>query len=656
MTVSHRKPRPSQPNQDRTGELYVLMIASEPGVRYHCDICGADITLTVRIRCAGGCNEFDLCGTCFCTGAETAQHKAWHAYRVIEQHVQPVYCPDWGADEELLLLDGCQLYGVGNWADIADHIGNRSKAEVEQHFVSVYVEGQNGLPSGTARAEKAVLQWRQEHPENQPRQGEEPLPVVGPDPNFAYDISPEEFQRERREHIERLRAEQASFVPPKPNTKPLTSAPTSHSEITGFMPGRLEFEQEFEQDAEHLVKDMEFGRVYQFGGDAMPDEFDALGEQGATQGHARMEASGRGGPVTQRTTENSTEDENEEEFMDATEHPSDSAVDDSHLAKSSKTPNQAEAAEAVGNAAADEAEHQDSDAKSNQEKEAGDEEKPKADGEKGEADNSGDRAPDWDEDPLDLRLKLAVLEMYNDALDKRSRKKHFLFSRNLMDYRRNVAAERRRPKEERDLLARVRHFATLQSATDFDEFYHHLCYEEALKRTVHQLQQYRRMGLTTFSEAARYDKEAAERTKRQLEAAEGSLTMNGPHVGRVRHRERSVSLMEEQKPDDFSFASAPGIQLLSENEQQLCSQLHILPEPFLVLKASLLTYSYAHHKALTLAHCQALCDIAPRKLSRLYDFFVQQGYVHAVLDACEWRKERSSKQRRISTSSETNVV
>ncbi|WFD44851.1 Transcriptional adapter ada2 [Malassezia psittaci] len=604
MTVSHRKPRPSQPNQDRT---------------------------------------------------ETAQHKAWHDYRVIEQHVQPVYCPDWGADEELLLLDGCQLYGVGNWADIADHIGNRSKAEVEQHFISVYVEGQNGLPSGTARAEKAVLQWRQDHPENQQSQGEEPLPVVGPDPNFAYDISPEEFQRERREHIERLRAEQASFVPPKQNSKPLTSAPTSHSEITGFMPGRLEFEHEFEQDAEHLVKDMEFGRVYQFGGDAMPDEYDALGEQGATQGHARMEASGRGGPVTQRTTETSTEDENEEEFIDATEQPSDS-VEGAHRAKTSKAPNQAEAAEAVGNAAADEAEHQSSDTKSNHEKEAGDEEKPKADGEKGEADDSGDRAPDWDEDPLDLRLKLAVLEMYNDALDKRTRKKHFLFSRNLMDYRRNVAAERRRPKEERDLLARVRHFATLQSATDFDEFYHHLCYEEALKRSVHQLQQYRRMGLTTFSEAARYDKEAAERTKRQLEAAEGSLTLNGPHAGRVRHRERSASLMDEQKPDDFSFASAPGIQLLSQKEQQLCSQLHILPEPFLVLKASLLTYSYAHHKALTLAHCQALCDIAPRKLSRLYDFFVQQGYVHAVLDACEWRKEHSNKQRRISASSETNVV
>lgn len=619
-------------------------------MRYHCDVCGADITLTVRIRCAGGCEDFDLCGTCFCTGAEVGKHKAWHDYRVIEQHSQPIYCPDWGVDEELLLIDGCQLYGLGNWADIADHIGNRTKEEVEHHFISVYIEGKNGLPSGNARAAEAVTAWREAHPEAADAPGEEPLPIVGPDPNFAYDIAPEDFLRERRERIERLREAQAAFVPPKPNAKPLVSAPTTHSELTGFMPGRLEFEHEFEQDAEHLVKDMEFGRVYAFGGDAMPNEFDALGEQGATQGHARMEASGRGGPVNQRTSEGST-DENEDEFTDA---PEEAAADDAaSAATASKTHTKAEA-EALGNAAADEAE-------------AGapvDAAKPKADGEavgdkpegdKDAAETTDDRAPDWDEDPLDLDLKLAVLDMYNDALDKRGRKKRFLFERNLVDYRRNVAAERRRPKEERDLLARIRHFATLQTAADFEELYHNLCYEEALKKTVHQLQQYRRVGLTTFAEAARYDKEAAERTKRQLEAAEGTLSLGGAHAGRVRHRERSVSALDDAKADDFSFANAPGIQLLSAQEQQLCSLLHILPEPFLVLKAALLTYAYAHHKALTLTHCQTLCNIAPRKLSRVYDFFVQQGYVHAVLDACDWRSERATKRARRSASSGTPV-
>ncbi|PKI83739.1 Ada2p [Malassezia vespertilionis] len=597
MTVSHRKPRPVQPNQDRS--------TAEPGVRYHCDVCGADITLTVRIRCAGGCKDFDLCGTCFCTGAQVGSHKAYHDYRVIEQHSQPIFCRDWGVDEELLLIDGCQLYGVGNWADVADHIGNRTKEEVERHFINVYIEGKNGLPSGDQRAADAVLQWRAAHPQEKQRCGEERLPVMGPDLTFAYDIPIEDFQRERCERIERLREMQAAFVPPKPPAKPLVSAPTSHSELAGFMPGRLEFEQEYEQDAEHLVKDMEFGRVYSFGGDQMPNEYDALGAQGATQGHARMEASGRGGPVTQPSQE--------------------------EVAETLAEAQEPQAADAANTGEADgEAGAKKSGVLSEQEEKA--------------AEQTDDRAPDWDEDPMDLELKLAVLDMYDEQLERRAQKKHFLFERNLVDYRRNIGAERRRPKEERDLLARIKHFATMQTANDFEDFYRHLCYEEALKRTVRQLQHYRRMGITTFAEAAQYDKEAAERTKRQLEATEGSISaLNtlGTGHGRARHRERGVSTMEEAhaKDDAFSFASAPGIQLLSLPEQQLCSALHILPQPYLMLKTALLTYSFAHNKALTLEYCQRISPISPRKLQRLYDFFLHHGYLHAVKSAHDWPQE-----------------
>lgn len=36
------------------------------------------------------------------------------------------------------------------------------------------------------------------------------------------------------------------------------------------MPGRLEFEHEYENEAEVLIKDLEFGRVYHFGGELQP--------------------------------------------------------------------------------------------------------------------------------------------------------------------------------------------------------------------------------------------------------------------------------------------------------------------------------------------------------------------------------------------------
>jgi transcriptional adapter 2-alpha len=56
---------------------------------------------------------------------------------------------------------------------------------------------------------------------------------------------------------------------PLPPPKPMASAPTCH-ELGGYMPGRLEFEHEWENEAEMLIKDMEFGRVYHFGGNSQP--------------------------------------------------------------------------------------------------------------------------------------------------------------------------------------------------------------------------------------------------------------------------------------------------------------------------------------------------------------------------------------------------
>ena len=57
---------------------------------------------------------------------------------------------------------------------------------------------------------------------------------------------------------------------PAPNPKvPPTSAPAVH-EIATFLPGRLEFEHELDNEAEDLVKDLEFGIVIQYDGDSIP--------------------------------------------------------------------------------------------------------------------------------------------------------------------------------------------------------------------------------------------------------------------------------------------------------------------------------------------------------------------------------------------------
>lgn len=44
---------------------------------------------------------------------------------------------------ELLLLTGITAHGIGNWKKIAEHIGTRTKDEVEEHYRKVYIESKD---------------------------------------------------------------------------------------------------------------------------------------------------------------------------------------------------------------------------------------------------------------------------------------------------------------------------------------------------------------------------------------------------------------------------------------------------------------------------------------------------------------------------------
>ena len=84
--------------------------------------------------------------------------------------------------------------------------------------------------------------------------------------DLQFDIGPEEFQDRKRRRIAKMNSE----VPPPPKVAP-TSAPGVH-EIATFLPGRLEFEHELDNEAEDLVKDLEFGVVLDYGGDQIIED------------------------------------------------------------------------------------------------------------------------------------------------------------------------------------------------------------------------------------------------------------------------------------------------------------------------------------------------------------------------------------------------
>lgn len=80
-------------------------------------------------------------------------------WSIQEMHSYPILTEEWGADEcvfvlpiqsgtnhksrELLLVEGLSIQGMGNWEAVAEHIGTRTKEEVEKHYNEVYVNSKS---------------------------------------------------------------------------------------------------------------------------------------------------------------------------------------------------------------------------------------------------------------------------------------------------------------------------------------------------------------------------------------------------------------------------------------------------------------------------------------------------------------------------------
>ena len=418
-----------------------------------------------------------------------------------------------------MLLEGADIYGLGSWADIADHIGGyRTKEEVRDHYIGTYVDSPNF-----------------------------PLPERGDpeDTRLSDEISKEEFQSRKKRRIEERKDAAKAAPPTTPKQKPTASVPACH-EVQGYMPGRLEFETEFLNDAEEAVQHMTF-------------------EPGA------------GGL------------------------------------------------------------------------------------------ENGEMDPE-------MELKMTVVDVYNSRLTARTERKKILFEHNLLEYRKNTALEKKRTKEERDLLNKAKPFARMMNHDDFEEFNKGLEYEHNLRLAISQLQEWRQMGIGDLKGGEKYEQEKQQRQQRlapqgafdrfastrpkQAQQPEGPSTASQLTTPELPLRlQKASGAGKAPEPanvpmNDFDrmFASngdgistpqpaktkfvvqplngvipwkletegAPDLHLLTKEEVELCNVLHIQPKPYLVVKESLLKESMKQNGTLKKKDARTICKVSIPTLLKLW--------------------------------------
>ncbi|KAH9868986.1 hypothetical protein J1614_008063 [Plenodomus biglobosus] len=490
---------------------------TEGGIKYVCDVCSSDITSTVRIRCAeDACHEYDLCVPCFSDGKATRDHQpATHSFQVIEQHSIPIYTEDWGADEELALLEGAETYGLGSWADIADHIGGyRERDEVRDHYISTYVNSSKfPLPEHCSKD----------------------------DTELSKRIRRDEFQANKKRRIEQKKEAAATAPPATPKQKPTASVPACH-EVQGYMPGRLEFETEYFNEAEEAVQHMSFEP---------------------------------GDGINPRT---------------------------------------------------------------------------------------GEMEPE-------MELKMIIMEIYNSRLDARVERKKIIFEHQLLEYRKNQLADKKRTKEERDLMNKAKPFARMMQHNDFELFCKDLEYEHNLRQAISQLQEWRNMQITSLKAGEKYEQEKQQRQTRapplgqfdrlassrlgkptppfeQPHAATALLAHDLPiHVKQssglstpppdangtngVQHAKVKFvpKALPNTVPLKFGKESKADLQLLTPEEVDICSTLRIMPKPFLVLKETLLRAALNNGGTLKKKAAKELVKIDAAKSAQLFDYMVHSGWI-----------------------------
>ena len=492
---------------------------------YTCDYCQRVISNQFRVQCAI-CEDFDLCGDCFAVGAEKYPHEASHDYRVIDCLEVPLFAPDWTTNEELLLLEGIDKCGVGNWKVIAEYINtNKTAKQLEEHYWEHYM-GRHGkcLPPTVLGADK------------KPVDIESLNSVVLSKADIPLN-SGHGWSYKRGEIVVRDDGiKQSSYAKQKDKDQireKLSALPGS--DLPGFIPLREDFDVEFENDAELILADMEFS----------PDD-----------------------------------------------HPS------------------------------------------------------------------------------EKELKLQVIKIYNRKLEERNKRKRYAIDRGFIDFKKQQSAERKRNKEERDLVAKLRVFARFHSPEEHEALVESILKARKLRQQILFFQQCRKMGLRTLDEARQYEidrkkREQEMKAKKQREAtphlyAEEITRFAGNNSSSARRRaidgeelmsldyqssrkkqtKRQESLeVEKGQTADIDVSTAAGAEFLSKAELDLCVQVPMLPTHFLAAKDGLVREAYRNGQ-LTLEGMRRVIRLEEQNEAKVFDFFVKEGNL-GVLE-----KKSSAKKKK----------
>lgn len=177
----------------------------------------------------------------------------------------------------------------------------------------------------------------------------------------------------------------------------------------------------------------------------------------------------------------------------------------------------------------------------------------------------------------DMELKLTVMDIYNSRLTARVERKKVMSEHNLLEYKKNTAAEKKRTKEERDLVNRCKPFARMMCRGDYEEICSGFLHELNLRQAIGQLQEWRQVGLADLKSGEKYEADKQQRVQRTQSSANPLERMSSSRANKatppVEAQSAAAALIAPDLPPRLkrvtsNISDAPS-QTMSQNENGL---------------------------------------------------------------------------------------
>lgn len=254
------------------------------------------------------------------------------------------------------------------------------------------------------------------------------------------------------------------------------------------------------------------------------------------------------------------------------------------------------------------------------------------------------------DDEILRELKFAALGIFHTQLKGRNYRKKIVRRYGLIDVRREISTST--SKQERHIRESLRVFTRLQNPEDNEMLIQGLLLQSNLMKQVKLLQNYRRAGLKRKQAANIYKRLCEERKEvkfKQTMLSEISChldvplscqlwlqkylqsNINAKNPG-INQKVKNILPQIVRKPAaPLDLTGMPGIELLSNEERELCSQLRIPPMQYANYKNTLVRESQ-RLGFLRLQQARPLIKIDVNKTKRLFDFFTEQGWINKRKD------------------------